>query len=306
MSFRVFGVVPHAHFVAREVRRVDRQHPVAAVGQQTERLRQRVPREVVAQTHVDHRDAVVGQPLTAVHRVDVGGVRTLRVEVLLVEIVEVRRHEERQLTLALRILDARVGVLPQRVEKSDHRFGVGHRRRRVGLLVEDFGRRVVHDRLQEAREGVVAARRRRVAHPHRRADVFGYGLTEERCLGLFEFRARQVVHVDVGAGRDLFVDQRKVVGCREAHLGLHAAQRDVLLVFVGRGAARPAFSRVLLQDVLLSVPQLYGRRYGQVVEDAYAQFLGRGARQKGSEEDGVEFGTRVLLGVFQETHNVKG
>ncbi len=27
------------------------------------------------------------------------------------------------------------------------------------------------------------------------------------------------------------------------------------------------------------------------------------SRQKGSEEDGVEFGTRVLLGVFQETHN---
>lgn len=72
------GVVPHAHFVARKVGRVDGQYEIAAVGQQAERLVERGVGQIGPQTDVDERDAVVGQSLTAVGAFGVGRVGALR------------------------------------------------------------------------------------------------------------------------------------------------------------------------------------------------------------------------------------
>ena len=245
---------------------------------------------------------MVGERRPAVDRVGIGGVGALRVEILLVEVVEVRGDEEGQLPLGAQVLEAAVGVLPQVVEELHGALRIVELGGRVGggvdLLV---GGELLHG-LQEAVEGVVARRGRRVAHPHRGADVLGHGLAEEGGLGLLEHRAREVVHVDVGAGGDALVDEREVVGGREAQFGLHALQGDRLLVFGRRGAARPPCGVVLLEDVALAVPQLHGGGCGEVVEDPHAQILGRGAREHRAEEDGLQIGAGVLLGVFEVTH----
>ena len=79
------GVVPHAHLVAGHVGRVDGQHEVAAVGEHDERLAEGGGAEVAAQPYVHDRNSVVGQRPAAVHRIGVGRVGALCIEVLLVQ-----------------------------------------------------------------------------------------------------------------------------------------------------------------------------------------------------------------------------
>nr|DAF45440.1 MAG TPA: hypothetical protein [Siphoviridae sp. ctBLh2] len=300
------GIVPHAHLVAGHVGRIDGQHEVAAVGQQAERLVERGLRQVAAQTDVDDRDAVVGQSLAAVHRVGVGGIDPLRIEVLLVEVAEVRGEEEGQLPLGLEVLHPGVGVGPERVEEFDDLLGRGEVGALVGLVVDALVIDELLDDLEESVEGVVARLGRGVADPHRGADVLGQCAAEELRLGLLELGAREVVQMQVGDGRDLLADHREIVGGGESHLGLHALQVDLLLELGRGGASRPSGVGVFLEDVALPVPQLDVGGGRHVVEDAHAQLPGRPSGQHRAEKDGLEFGAGVLLGIFDVVHGVKG
>nr|DAS01407.1 MAG TPA: hypothetical protein [Caudoviricetes sp.] len=296
------GVVPHAHLVAGHVGRVDRQHEVAAVGQHAERLVVGGSREVAAQPEVDDRNPVVGECPAAVHRIGVGGVGALRIEVFLVEVAEIGGDEERQLSVGLEVLNAQVGLVPQLVEQLHDVGRVGERRLLIGEVVDGLVADLGGDRLQKAVEGVVARCAGRVADPHRGADVLGEGLPEEHRFGLFEVGAREVVHVDVGQRRDLFVDHREVVRGGESQFGLHAAEVDGLLLFGRRGASRPARGGEFLEDVALSVPELDVRGLGHVVEYAHAEFLRRLSGQHRAEEDVFEIGSGVLFRIFEIGH----
>ena len=254
--------------------------------------------QIGPQTDVDERDAVVGQSLTAVGAFGVGRVGALAVEVLFVGVVEIRGDEEGELAFGFAVLDTFVGVLPEVVENGDDLFGIGEVGGFVDRIVEPLLLGACLDAFEEAVEGVEARSGRRVADPHRGADSLGDGLLEERGFGLLQLAARQVVHIDVGARRDFLVYQREVVGGRESQLGLHAAQSDGFLQFVGGAASGPPCGGVFLEDVALPFPELDGRRDGHVVEDPHAQFAGRRAAQDGTEEDVFEVGTGVLLGVF--------
>ena len=259
-------------------------------------------REVAAQTQIDDRDSVVGEVPAAVHRVGVGGVGALRIEVFLVEVAEVRGDEERQLPVGLEVLDTQVGFVPQLVEQLHDVGRVGERRLLVGEVVDDLVVNLGLDLFQESVEGVVARRGGRVADPHRGADVFREGLSEERRFGLFEVCAREVVHVDVRHRRDLFVDHREVVCGGESQFGFHAAEIDGLLLFGRRGASRPACGGEFLEDVALPVPELDVRGLGHVVEYAHAELLGRRPGQHRAEEDVFEIGSGVLFRIFEIGH----
>lgn len=112
--------------------------------------------------------------------------------------------------------------------------------------------------------------------------------------------------MQVGDGRDLLADHREVVGGGESHLGLHALQVDLLFELGRGGASRPSGVGVFLEDVALPVPQLDVGGGRHVVEDAHAQLPGRPSGQHRAEEDGLEFGAGVLLGIFDVVHGVKG
>lgn len=142
-----------------------------------------------------------------------------------------------------------VGVGPQLVEELDDLLRRREVRVLIGVVIDALLRDQFPDELQESVEGVVARLGRGVADPHRRAEVLGERLPEERRFGLLELGSREVLQVDVRDGGDLLADHREVVGRREAHLGLHAPQVDRLLELGGRRAAdQPAavyFCRML-------------------------------------------------------------
>ena len=257
---------------------------------------------------VDDRNAVVGEYRPAFGPADVGrlGVGE-RVEILLVEVVEIRGDEVDQLSVGFQVGQLFGGFGPCGVEDIDGRCGLFEVGRGVGLRCRDL---VLDEQFVDAfdesvERGVLRARARLlVADPHRHAEAFGDGAFEELGFGLFELRTRQVVHVDIGAVGNQFVDHREVVGGRIAQFGLDLRHVDRLLEFSGGIAARPACGGVLLEDVARSFPQLHGRRCGHVVEDAHAQVEGRLAAEHRAEEDGFEIAARVGLRVFNERHRI--
>ena len=283
--------------------RVDGHDQVAAVGQHGERLVERRVGQVAAHAHVDDRDAVVGQLRTAVHRVDVGGVNPLLVEILLVEVADVRRDEVGELAFGLEILCAGVSLAPEFVEDLSGVTVVREVRGRVGEAVVDRAELVL-EQLEESVEGVVALSGRGVAGPHRGADVLGQGLAEEFGLGLFEDRSGEVLHVDVDDRGDLLVDHREVVGGGESEFGLYALEVDRLFGAGGGCAAVPAGGGELLEDVALSVPELDVGGLGHVVEHAHAKVLGRLPGQDRAEEDVLQIGAGVLFRIFKVSHGV--
>ena len=159
-----------------------------------------------------------------------------------------------------------------------------------------------HDALEKAVESVEPFGEGGVADPGGHADALGDRLAEEGGFGLFELRARQVVHVYVRTVGDQLVDEREVIRRGVAHFGLYALQPDGFLELFGGCAARPARGVVFLQDVPLPFPQLHGGRHRHVVEDADAELLGRGAGEHRAEENGLEVFAPVGLGVFDGVH----
>ena len=245
---------------------------------------------------------MVGQRPAAVHRIGIGRVGALRIEVFLVETVDVRRNEVGQPVVGLEARDAGIGPGPQLVEQLDRIGRVFERGRLEGKVVDAVVVDQTVDTLQESVEGVVTRRRGSVADPHRNADILGEGLFEKRRFGLFEFRARKVVHVGVDQRRDLFVNHREVVGGRESQFGLHPVKVDRLLVLGRRFAPGPACGGEFLKDVALAVPELDVRGLGHVVEYAHAEVLRRFPGEHRAEEDVFEVGTGVLFRIFEIGH----
>ena len=302
------GVVPHADFVAGEVGRIDGQHQVAAVGQDAERLgygRRRTQfGQVGRDAQIHDGNAVIQQVLTAVDIVGVGAVRAHAVEVLLVGAVNVRRNEEGQLPLGFEVFQAFVRIFPEIVEHGDRVGRCVHGVRFVIVGIDLVVVRVGGDGFEKSVEGVRAAFGRRVAHPHRRADAFGDGLFEERGFGLFEFGAREILHIDLGTVGNQLIDQREVVCGRVAQFGFHAVERDGFLEFFRAGAAAPACRGEFLQDVGFGLPHLHCRRYGHVVKDADAQVDGRRTAQHRAEKDRFEVFAGVGFGIFECAHEI--
>ena len=77
---------------------------------------------------------------------------------------------------------------------------------------------------------------------------------------------------------------------------------DGFLVFGGRSSSTPTGSIVLLEDVALAIPKLYGGGGREVVDHSYSEVDGRRAGEHRAEEDVFEVGTSVLFCIFKETH----
>ena len=247
---------------------------------------------------------MIQQVLTAVDIVGVGAVRAHAVEVLLVGAVNVRRNEEGQLPLGFEVFQAFVRIFPEIVEHGDRVGRCVHGVRFVIVGIDLVVVRVGGDGFEKSVEGVRAAFGRRVAHPHRRADAFGDGLFEERGFGLFEFGAREILHIDLGTVGNQLIDQREVVCGRVAQFGFHAVERDGFLEFFRAGAAAPACRGEFLQDVGFGLPHLHCRRYGHVVKDADAQVDGRRTAQHRAEKDRFEVFAGVGFGIFECAHEI--